>query len=240
MKERPILFSAPMVRAILEGRKTQTRRVVKFSGLRNAFKRLDGNFSFETDHGSTLVNCPLGKPGDRLWVRENMHSDGDGWWFGEDGGDFDFPVDGDDYRDDVLVWMEKQERAARVTVPSIHMPRWASRIDLEITAVRVERLQDITEADAIAEGATSRPNCCGYLDQYTGWSMDWSRVGLKSRFSEDGTLKERDIALASARSAFGSLINRLHGGENWNLKPSTLWDENPWVWVVEFKQEVKA
>jgi hypothetical protein len=131
MRERPILFSAPMVRALLAGTKTQTRRIVK------------GGIPFDDDF--EIVASPYGDPGDRLWVRESH------WWFKDEPDnscgyyppkltreDVEYRADGDDGR---KVWR-----------PSIHMPRWASRITLEVTGVRVERLQDISEADARAEG----------------------------------------------------------------------------------------
>ena len=114
-KERPIIFSGPMIRAILEGRKTQTRRIVK----PNCLSKLS----------------PYGRTGDRLWVRETWghNPEGPGYVYRSDG-DFDMKFHGDRWR------------------PSIHMPRWASRITLEVTGVRVERLQDINEEDALAEG----------------------------------------------------------------------------------------
>jgi hypothetical protein len=141
MKERPILFNAEMVKAILSGRKTQTRRVVKFP-LRdvNMGCELAGNELAGEVAAGDYRNCPLGKPGDQLWVRETFaaglctettlaykatHKPEDleeGWW-------------------ETIKW-----------TPSIHMPRWASRIDLLITGVRVERLSSLTNADAKAEG----------------------------------------------------------------------------------------
>jgi len=148
MKERPILFSAPMVRALLTGTKTQTRRVAK--GL--ALEWLSEGFTLEfvADYQNRL--CPYGQPGDRLWVRES------GWERPErtpkmmrEGADtwprFAYAADGwsDQDRADFKAWGFKPR-------PSIHMPRWASRILLEIVSVRVERLQDISEAGAIAEG----------------------------------------------------------------------------------------
>jgi hypothetical protein len=139
MKERPILFSAPMVRAILEGRKTQTRRIVKPQpdGIRAKFHHFDfvGQAVF-TD--GSYVQCPYGKPGDRLWVRESFSRS---------------PL-GVLYRADFV----KTARASRWGDrwrPSIHMPRVASRILLEITDVRVERLNEITEKDASAEGVSA-------------------------------------------------------------------------------------
>ena len=130
MKERPILFSGQMVNAIRDGRKRQTRR--KHKG------RLD--LDFKNTIAAVSIDCPYGKPGDKLWCRETWapHSD--------------MPRSaiyrcdrGGDYQDNVTPNFRWR--------PSIFMPRWASRILLEITAVRVERLQDISEEDAKAEGS---------------------------------------------------------------------------------------
>lgn len=154
MKERPILFSGPMVRAILEGRKTQTRRVVKpqphpdatLQGIipRPNADRACASFAHVDERGvhshSLKVQCPFGRGGDRLWVRET--------WApcsvfepSEETGSI--------HR--AGPWRNGLEPSVKWR-PSIHMPRWASRITLEITDVRVERLQDISEADAKAEG----------------------------------------------------------------------------------------
>lgn len=139
MKEKPILFSGAMVRAILDGRKTMTRRVVKGRDIRVGIgtvthrkRRADG------DHWEPLP-CPYGQPGDRLWVKET--------WADTRTECKRNPVsyratwNADDDFDRGFNWR-----------PSIFMPRWASRITLEITAVRVERLQEITEEDAVKEG----------------------------------------------------------------------------------------
>lgn len=197
-KERPILFSAPMVRAILDGRKTQTRRVVKFYGLTDVHRRLDGSFSFETAGGSTLVKCPYGKPGDSLWVRET-HARCPGNMFTPPHYLADGPMPS---------ISERHDAGLLRTFPSIHMPRWASRIDLLITGVRVERLQDISEADAAAEGLKSWPHKGGRAYGYDG--------GL-----QDGH--------GSARGAFWHLWESINGPESWSA--------NPWVWVVEFKRK---
>lgn len=143
MKERPILFSAPMVRALLAGTKTQTRRIVKVP------KRFEG-FSHPSAAGVDF-SCPYGWRSDRLWVRET-------WGIGypdEDGGYFAIPWTGADPRKDGKVFYRadfKETDVQRPWKPSIHMPRWASRITLWITDVRVERLNAISGKDARAEG----------------------------------------------------------------------------------------
>jgi len=138
MKERPILFSGPMVRAILEGRKTQTRRVVK----------PQPGCDPRDDEHLDMGRCPYGQPGDRLWVREAWHTDERDLEYARakhEDAMSDSPIY---YRAD-----PENDNAGCTWRPSIHMPRWASRITLEITRVRVERLQEISEKDAIAEGA---------------------------------------------------------------------------------------
>lgn len=133
-KERPILFSGPMVRALLDGRKTQTRRVVK------------------TDLSRLPLKCPYGWPGDRLWVRER-------WGINHYRYCGTIPkVRPVDLADSLLAYYATEDDPEILHEmpwrPSIHMPRWASRILLEVTNVRVERLNAISEADAIAEGIT--------------------------------------------------------------------------------------
>jgi hypothetical protein len=152
-RERPILFSAPMVRAILDGRKTQTRRVAKprFDDRKPCEhwkgENHDGDATMyrHCSHGSEGLGCPYGQPGDRLWVRET--------WFSSN------PKTPSRvrYAADDLIRLEDGLFARAVCNPpkwrpSLFMPRWASRITLEIVAVRVERLQDISEKDALAEG----------------------------------------------------------------------------------------
>lgn len=155
MKERPILFSAPMVRAILEGRKTQARRALKIQPIHctelpfilfpqskdEAIEQT--GFIWPNAKEQILSLCPYGQPGDRLWVRETFRIIGEG------------PDDKLSMfrRDDVQYFADSDERYIGPYHPSIHMPRWASRINLEITGVRVERLNEISEADAEREGA---------------------------------------------------------------------------------------
>lgn len=145
MKERPILFSAPMVRAILDGTKTQTRRVVKGFAL-----ELLQPDNFTPEYVALPENdlSPVGLPGDRLWVRESF------WGCDAPGfGDqpcvvYDDEWVGREYHPaEIRPWARKFGR-----IPSIHMPRDCSRLTLEITGVRVERLQSISDTDAIAEG----------------------------------------------------------------------------------------
>lgn len=140
IKERPILFSAPMVRAILAGTKTQTRRVIKPHPQMVTDHRMapwEGDPAVLMELlASTGRRCPYGQPGDRLWVRE-------AW------------ADCDKL---VRYYADEDVHPLRRKRPSIHMPRWASRITLEVTGVRVERLQDISEADALAEGVNVHPD----------------------------------------------------------------------------------
>jgi hypothetical protein len=161
MKERPVIFNGEMVRAILDGRKTQTRRPIKFPLLDKSMGcELAGNELAGEVRAGNYSNVPFGQVGDRLWVRET--------WQG--------PLVDEGHLDDYLANVEKfqtpqfceyaadggarpefcdlDDNVRQGWRPSIHTPRWASRITLEITGVRVERLQDISEADAIAEGGT--------------------------------------------------------------------------------------
>jgi len=187
MKERPILFSGPMVQAILDGRKTQTRRVVKPSaGLQSTWAsveslakcptnylcEVDGDLGAQFQHPLAgqfaygvqndkyspygWFKCPYGKPGDRLWVRETAIIAPKRWNNGSDATHVD--NDGDKRIVQYLATQPSREAAddyGLKATPSIFMPRWASRITLEITGVRVERLQEISETDAKAEGKES-------------------------------------------------------------------------------------
>ena len=149
MAERPILFSAPMVRAILAGTKTQTRRVVKLKPWHQIEERDDGSpwpWMHDNDRDADhWLPCPYGQPGDRLWVRETWCGP---FKWGKNDGKFAYRADPES------LWPENiRTPYLSLWKPSIHMPRWASRITLEVTGVRVERLQDISEADAQAEGA---------------------------------------------------------------------------------------
>lgn len=148
MKGRPIIFSAPMVRVILDGRKTMTRRVVRLRAGEIAHEGDDGSLHAvaNTTWGDSIervIQCPYGVPGDMLWVRETWASDVDGCPAG-----LSYRADHLDPRGDgpanPMRWR-----------PSIFMPRWASRLTLRITSVSVERLREITEHDAMREGVNA-------------------------------------------------------------------------------------
>lgn len=227
MKERPILFSGPMVSAILDGRKTQTRRIMKpapvWDGQRkehlwscNAVrsmvsveKELSEPDGWEGFAGSV---CPYGAPGDRLWVRE-AHCIGIS---GLPNGMGIVPIkseaikpgmkvvykQGANYGDDPPPWR-----------PSIHMPRWASRLTLEITEIRVQRLQEISEQDAIAEG----------IERVGGAAScnPWKNYRL-------GKPGEMAMHCSCPTRSYMTLWESINGPGSWAA--------NPWVWCVSFKR----
>ena len=186
MKERPMLFSAPMVRAILDGRKTVTRRIVKARDL----EWMDVHQGLrEPDNAE---RCPYGQPGgDRLYVRET--------WAAPHA--YDHLPPRLIPKDARIHYAATEDRGRLLWRPSIHMPRHASRITLEITSVRVERLQDIDLADALAEGIS-----------------DTGALILDSAGNEQGGPIAEYAVLWESINGPGS------------------WDENPWVWVIEFRR----
>ena len=228
VKERPILFSGPMVRAILSGAKTQTRRVIRsprlpvlasepdhmwsLGGSKVGYRYRvgignDEGWRYEESSRDMVSCCPYGKPGDRLWVRETWalvyadeeeaddwpshraipkSSPGMGWQVWHRAGHL---WERDSREDNGFRWR-----------PSIHMPRWASRITLEITGVRVERLQDISEENAAAEGVGP-----GYMPNSLG-----------------------STTCAGYRPMFARVWRDINGPDSWAA--------NPWVWVIEFKR----
>ena len=220
IKERPILFSAPMVRAILEGRKTVTRRVCKPQPSANAHTTCAyGNpMGAWWETGKDINRCPHGQPGDRLWVRETWYCD----HFEVMRGPYLKPDDLDireALEDGTLVYgadgLAPYEQEQPTWKPSIHMPRWASRILLEITDVRVERLQagegeTAFESRYIAEGINR-------IHQGDG---DYAFHPFKSEPGPGSWTYPFD--------AWRELWVGINGAESWN--------SNPWVWVVEFKR----
>lgn len=204
MKERPILFNAPMVRALLNDSKTQTRRIIK----PEPQMVTDKTIAPWAGDPSVLMRlleqsgkcCPYGVPGDRLWVREA--------WRVIDAADCFAPRE---VTSASRVWFESdlphQPGFGRYR-PSMFMPRWASRITLEIVSVRVERLQDISEADAIAEGIpASASEPCDHPRQSCADVGCWG---------------------PTAKGRYGYLWESINDPGSW--------DVNPWVWVVEFKK----
>lgn len=159
MKERPIIFNADMVRAVLDGRKTQTRRIIRLDherGMKNPVVRGKNGEASYVGCRLAFTLCPFGAVGDRLWVREafRVHSRA------TDVATLVYKASEQQSwtQQTHRVPIEKCNKPAVVDTwtPSIHMPRWASRITLEITGVRVERLQDISAEDAAAEGIEGR------------------------------------------------------------------------------------
>lgn len=215
MKERPILFSAPMVRALLDGSKTQTRRVMKpqpepvphrpgdYQWPCNAFQSMVSVSDTRAPgaHGMAGDACPYGAHGDHLWVRETWYCD-------------HFEVQKGPYLEvpearELLVYRADSERPYEaeqpVWRPSIHMPRWTSRILLEIVSVRVERLNDCSEVDALAEGVKAE-------------SCDHVRLSCE----------EIGCCGPTAKGMYAALWDQINGAGAWAV--------NPWVWVVEFKR----
>lgn len=226
MAERPILFSGPMVRAILEGRKTQTRRVVSLPRnmeplneegdfeIDDAFDdrgtRMDWPYAASKKTGCmTAIECPYGSPGDTLWVRETL---GVTWQ-----GDCEYMADRKEVSDPRAHALcerygDRYHFSEVRKVPSIFMPRWASRFSLLVKRVRVERVQDISEADARAEGIVAARVASGRA------------FGLRDSYGLAG-----EPFATSARCAFEDLWDTINGKR-------APWSSNPWVWVVEFKR----
>lgn len=224
MKERGIIFNGDMVRAILDGCKTQTRRaltprhlkMIEAAAIAGECYPLESGKDHENSQAYYRDWCPFGKVGDRLWVRES----------------FQGPLVSEELFEEYRAYSDKFETpeyceyaadgGARPEYcdlddnvrhgwrPSIHMPRWASRITLEITGVRVERLNDISEQDAIGEGVARRNS-----DTYHGFYRDYENEG----YGQGCTF---------ANDSFRSLWKSIYGAESW--------DANPFVWVINFKR----
>lgn len=225
MKERPIIFNAEMVRAILDGRKTQTRRIVanvqpdNCLTLRKPTKTKGGMHTHVIDAPKHDL-CPFGKVGDRLWVRETWWQAGYGIRSYPEADEFSwcgsrrvhYAADGNPPNEPNSDYPKGLRNgnfsaAAPNTVwkkrPSIHMPRWASRIMLEITDARVELLNSISDDDARAEGVA------------------WSDGAPNEIFLPTQLVIE-------AKDEFTRLWKSIYGEDSWR--------SNPWVWVIEFKR----
>jgi hypothetical protein len=196
-----------MVLAILEGRKTQTRRSLNpqpdIVDVEPKFRKHTWALwsdSIPKYRNGLIVECPYGQPGDRLWVRETFQH----FFKGKEKGACIYLADAGTHRLNACSVEHAKKLWPRWT-PSIFMPRWASRITLEIVNVRVERLQDISEEDAKSEG-----------------------VEFLSGLWRDYQLKTLDH-FESARESYQSLWNSINGKKH-------PWKENPWVWVLTFKK----
>ena len=216
MKELPIKFNMAMVQAVLEGRKTQTRRLIKKADHgklttnilhtgNNKWQHHFNNGKSEKFPGGLLeivnLKCPYGIPGDKLWVRETWSPDLDSYIYRADG-----------------CWEDNKSITWK---PSTHMPRKASRVILDVARIRVERVQSITPQDAIAEGVESvvatreRFGCRAsgmllyrnYLDKRTEWATGYE----------------------SPIDSFCTLWNSIYDSRGYG------WDVNPWCWVVDFR-----
>lgn len=208
MKERGMIFNGEMVRAILDGRKTQTRRPIKWKQTRftEIGEREDGSkwpWSEDAEHACDFWHpCPFGAVGDRIWVRETFAALEPGSY------EQAKPQEGhcQDLRYAATDRLAKSDADIRgyKWVPSIHMPRWASRILLEITDVRVERLTSISQEDAQAEGM-----------ELTGW---------RPTYSDPDSGGE----VWTPYDNFAQLWESIYGEESWKA--------NGWVWVISFKR----
>lgn len=243
VKERPILFSGPMVRAIEEGRKSQTRRVVDpqppdwINDLHGGELSKRAPYPIEDnetglvlglgfqDDDDRVWKCPYGVPGDRLWVRETWWDYGcwsingadDGRWFSAACAEWPDRIQYEaDSPADLKTHSGGYFHRKR---PSIFMPRWASRITLEITGVRVERVQEISEDDARAEGAVHA------ITELDGVAYDraeklWAKWTRKV---------DPGVDTCTARGAFALLWHQINGKRH-------PWESNPWEWVIDFRR----
>lgn len=217
--EKPILFSGPMVRAILAGRKTQTRRVIDQDWLLRQ-QELAGIITNASDRANgwrqLVPFCPYGKPGCRLWVKETCwifgqwHKNG---WTKTGRQKWRFEAVGRDVRFDEQAKLPREQLGYHKR-PSIFMPRWASRITLEVTDVRVQQVQEINAADCLAEGIP----------------------GLLSPTPEQN---RKAAKWAGGFDAGACQLARVFYSELWdsiNAKRGYGWEKNPWVWVVTFRR----
>ncbi len=215
VKSRPILFSGEMVNAILQGRKSQTRRVIRDTDVRD--HRAFAVAAYVTSrpvrergrvigHRDVIVSSPFGQPGDRLWVRET--------WRVESRGvtnylDYAADTGAPDMKPVALPEAKAYATRELKYRPSIHMPRWASRITLEVTGVRVERLNDCSAPDALAEGVEEHAWHGVPIYKWRGVGDFWN----------------------DPREAFREGWDSING-----KRPGCAWKDSPWVWVVEFRR----
>ena len=221
MKERPILFRAQMVRAILGGSKTQTRRIYKNRKHPDAGCDMAASELMREPQNVIDRICPYGQPGDRLWVKESFCPVDDR----EHGGEFWY-----DYRatpryeaSHPAGWEnDPHDECAMKWKPSIFMPKAACRIRLEITRVRVERLQDISEADSIAEGIS-------VWSESERRGIKWNCPPHGRHYGEGDNVEDAGFEgdpVKDPREAYRGVWSAINGPGSW--------EANPWGWVVEF------
>lgn len=222
MKERPIIFNSAEVRAILDGRKTMMRRVIKPQPFEIPYLDRHENiesacfwrYGEEREDWPTPKDCPFGQPGDRLWVRETWRASNPvaGWVDCQYKAGMNRLVylKGKEYKQAERFGMHRSIQD-KWTSPVL-MPRWASRIMLEIINVHVERLQDISEEDALGEGIRRIPH---------GMDGDYFHFSRTEADPQNWCFPD---------DAFRELWDKLY------TKRSYGWDTNPWVWVIGFKQ----
>lgn len=232
-KEKPILFSGPMVQAILGGRKTQTRRVVKPQPKSDDIDNLGDGSTIIFD--GLNVPCPYGEIRDRLWVRETFLIDHYQYISGP------LPKSKPDDIEGLIYYRADGECCEQIGEcqcegktkwkPSIFCTRWASRITLEITSIRVERLQDVSEDDAKAEGCIAEP-WGAWWQGYTNLKGQLVHQTVQGDTPPDWMIEphkmERPHLDKTAKHQFQSLWHSINGPESWT--------SNPWVWVIEFKR----
>ena len=205
MNEKPIIFSGPMIRAILDGTKTQTRRIAKLNAS-GRVKEVGSPRNWHCGDPNAIEACPFGKVGSHLWVRESFQ-------YESTTGEYEFDLKKCIVRykatePDAGPWMNAEDEESYAWRPSIHLPRWASRITLEVVRVRLERLQGITEEDAIAEG----------IDEDG------------EEYAEGERLQSAGSPQSPFRYAFVSLWNSINGKRGFS------WAANPYVWALTFKR----
>lgn len=222
--DMPFIADKPTVRSILASKKTQMRKVM----IPQPTGMVDGKLVFSDTapskwHNFTDINdmCQFGKIGGILRVQEPFRLEEQY----DDALAFEMPTD-------VPVAYEvdgiPEGQGFGKPRKSQSLARWATRIFLQITDIRVEKMHDISDEDAIAEGATSKPECFGYNTLVDGWNMDWPDVEPAEGWGH--------IALTSPRLAYASYANSVGNGGNYGLKRGKIWDQNPWVWVIGFER----
>ncbi len=252
MKDHPILFNGEMVRAILDGRKTQTRRLVPgeihINSTHTSFhwhKPRGGYMERHSNAGSDLVfrnilgdHCPYGVPGDLLWVRETWRINSVGYYCRTHKANHNINIEfaalpgdarGDDINicgdEDMLIVAHKyyDKHTDNRASPSIHMPKWACRLWLKVKAVRVERVQEISQEDALAEGVSLDEHDITCMGDCANRHCDF--IGDKTLCDIYHTDKD-----CPETEAFGMLWDSI------NAKRGYSWEVNPWVWVIEFER----